>query len=348
MRRCRHGRTVSSSTNPASRTFGRRASTQSRCIRYWARMCDCSRSPSGTLGRPRSAPPYCRGWATTKSTTSPCFRAPAYLEMALAAAREILGETAEVRDVRFEQMLLLEEKTPVAASATVTSPGVVRFAVEAEQEGERARRASAVLHAGRAEDHPPAHDIAALLARTPAPGRRRRAEAGVRQARSAVRPGFQRTGGRVDRRRRRRHRARRGRPAAVDPVSTDRLQRPPGAARRLLPVGRRPPRDPGGRHRRPDAAAGRSPVADARAGPRRPLLLLARDPAPTPPGSRPTSNCWTSTARWCVAVEGLQIGSGTSESANRQRLLNERLLTIEWQQRELPEPPQTATLETGC
>ena len=37
-----------------------------------------------------------------------------------------------------------------------------------------------------------------------------------------------------------------------------------------------------------------------------------------------------------LAVEGLQIGSGSSESANRQRLLNERLLTIEWQKRELP------------
>ena len=42
-----------------------------------------------------------------------------------------------------------------------------------------------------------------------------------------------------------------------------------------------------------------------------------------------------------LAVEGLQIGSGSSESANRQRLLNERLLTIEWQKRELPEPSQT-------
>ena len=92
----------------------------------------------------------------------------AYLEMALAAARAIHGETAVIRDVRFEQMLLLEETTPVAAVATVASPGVVKFAVEAEQEGERARRASAVLHAGTEhEEHPPAHDIAALLAEHP-------------------------------------------------------------------------------------------------------------------------------------------------------------------------------------
>jgi polyketide synthase 5 len=56
----------------------------------------------------------------------------AYLEMALAAARAIHGETALIRDVRFEQMLLLEETTPVGAVATVASPGVVKFAVEAE------------------------------------------------------------------------------------------------------------------------------------------------------------------------------------------------------------------------
>ena len=56
---------------------------------------------------------------------------------------------------------------PVAANATVESPGIVAFAVEAEQEGERARRAGAVLHPGTEEDQPPACDIAALLAEHP-------------------------------------------------------------------------------------------------------------------------------------------------------------------------------------
>ncbi len=41
----------------------------------------------------------------------------AYCEMALAAARMVLGEGSEVRDIRFEQMLLLEDKTPVFAFA---------------------------------------------------------------------------------------------------------------------------------------------------------------------------------------------------------------------------------------
>jgi polyketide synthase 5 len=43
----------------------------------------------------------------------------AYCEMALAAARTTLGEASEVRDVRFDQMLLLDEKTPVDAIASV-------------------------------------------------------------------------------------------------------------------------------------------------------------------------------------------------------------------------------------
>ncbi len=71
----------------------------------------------------------------------------AYCEMALAAARAVLGEASEVRDIRFEQVLLLDEQTTVGASASVSSPGVVDFAVETNQEGEQARQASAVLHA---------------------------------------------------------------------------------------------------------------------------------------------------------------------------------------------------------
>ena len=38
-----------------------------------------------------------------------------------------------------------------------------------------------------------------------------------------------------------------------------------------------------------------------------------------------------------LAVRGLQMGTGVSDRASRDRVLSERLLTIEWQQRELPE-----------
>ena len=43
----------------------------------------------------------------------------AYCEMALAAADSVLGEASEVRDIRFEQMLLLDAQTAVSAVATV-------------------------------------------------------------------------------------------------------------------------------------------------------------------------------------------------------------------------------------
>ncbi len=85
--------------------------------------------------------------------------------MALAAAKTVLGEACEVRDVSFEQMLLLDEHSPVSASASVTAPGVAEFVVETYQGGERTRRAKAVLHA--ADDAAVNHDISALLAAHP-------------------------------------------------------------------------------------------------------------------------------------------------------------------------------------
>ena len=90
----------------------------------------------------------------------------AYCEMALAAARAVLGEASEVRDIRFEQVLLLDEQTTVGASAALSSPGVVDFTVETNQGGEQARQATAVLHAAE-EEQPPAQDMSALLAAHP-------------------------------------------------------------------------------------------------------------------------------------------------------------------------------------
>ncbi len=45
--------------------------------------------------------------------------------MALIAAREVLGEASELCDVSFEQMLLLDDETPIGAVASVDAPGVV-------------------------------------------------------------------------------------------------------------------------------------------------------------------------------------------------------------------------------
>ncbi len=38
-----------------------------------------------------------------------------------------------------------------------------------------------------------------------------------------------------------------------------------------------------------------------------------------------------------LEVRGLQMGTGVFESSERDRVLDERLMTIEWQQRDLPE-----------
>src|SRR6201999_2295899 len=71
----------------------------------------------------------------------------AYCEMACAAARTVLGETFEVRDIRFEATLLLDDETTVSSVASVTSLDAVDFAVESFVDGTQVRRATAVLHA---------------------------------------------------------------------------------------------------------------------------------------------------------------------------------------------------------
>ena len=91
----------------------------------------------------------------------------AYCEMALIAAATTVGEACEVRDIRFEQMLLLEDSTPVGATASISSPGVLDFVVETDRDGERARQASARLCQAADEGQPPARDMDALLAAHP-------------------------------------------------------------------------------------------------------------------------------------------------------------------------------------
>ena len=90
-----------------------------------------------------------------------------FCEMALAAARTALGECSEVRDIRFERMLLLEVQTPVSAEAVVRAPGTLDFTVATDEDGQRERRASAVLQAVAVDDQPAAHDMTELLAGYP-------------------------------------------------------------------------------------------------------------------------------------------------------------------------------------
>lgn len=88
----------------------------------------------------------------------------AYCEMALAAARASLGESTEVRDVRFEQLLPLDDWTSVSSGAVVVAPGVLDFAVHTRQGRDRVDCATAVLQARSDGRRPAVRDIAALLA----------------------------------------------------------------------------------------------------------------------------------------------------------------------------------------
>ncbi|MEE2854727.1 MAG: sulfolipid-1 biosynthesis phthioceranic/hydroxyphthioceranic acid synthase [Actinomycetota bacterium] len=96
----------------------------------------------------------------------PALPAAAHCEMALAAAHTVLGEISEVRDIHFERTLALDEQTAIGASASLSSAGAVEFAVEAFRGGERTRLSNAVLHAAD-ERHLAVRDIAALLAAHP-------------------------------------------------------------------------------------------------------------------------------------------------------------------------------------
>ena len=94
------------------------------------------------------------------------FPGAAYCEMALSAADTVFGEASEVRDIRFSDLLLLSEQSEVTAVAVVEKAGTATFAVETDEDGERIRRASAELHS--TESPPPVRrDVAALLAAHP-------------------------------------------------------------------------------------------------------------------------------------------------------------------------------------
>ena len=261
----------------------------------------------------------------------------AYCEMALAAARTVLGEASEVRDVRFEQMLLLDEETPIGVTATVEAPGVVPFVVETTQDGERARRASAVLHA--VEDWTisrPRTDIADLLA--DASRRRRKATTfgsefdlrgiqygpaftGLASANTAEGAGdtvLAEVGlpGSI----RSQQSAYGVHPALLDAcfqsVAAHPSVRNAGNGGLLLPLG----------------------VRRLRAyGPARTARYCYTTVTECGSGVEADLDVLDEHGTVLLAVRGLQMGTGASPSSERDRVLGERLLTIEWQQRELPE-----------
>jgi polyketide synthase 5 len=260
----------------------------------------------------------------------------AYCEMALAAAHAIHGEAAEIRDIRFEQMLLLDDQTTVGAVASTSSPGVANFAVETNQDGQRVRHASAVLHAVEDDDQPTVYDIATLLAAHPCSVEGSEVRQWLDQSGIRLGPAF----------------------TGLAAVCTAGASGGTALAEVGLPGSIRSQQSAYGVHPalldacfqsvagHPDVRALGAGILPLPLGVRR---LRAYGPA------RNARYCYTRVSRAdaegveadldvldehgavLLTVRGLQLGMGTSEQGHDARVLAERLLTVEWQQRELPE-----------
>ena len=273
----------------------------------------------------------------------------AYCEMALAAAGTVLGEQSEVRDIRFEEMLLLDDETPVGATATVEPSGDVTFLVQTRQGDERVRRAVAVLRRTD-QDRPPTHDIDALLAAHP-----------CRLDGAALRDWFDDRGVQFG--------------PAFTGLTAARVAE--GAVSTVLseiglPRSIRTQQAGYAIHPALLDACFQSVAAHPAVrgvdnwASNKGLLLPLRVRRLRAYGSTRNASYCYATVTACgtnaseadidvldergnvlLAVRGLLMGTGFSEAADRDRLLGERLLTVEWQRRELPEAASNGPQSPG-
>lgn len=259
----------------------------------------------------------------------------AYCEMALAAAQAVLGEASEVRDIRFEQALLLDEQTVVGTSASVSSPGAATFTVETDEDGQQTRHATAVLHAA-ADEQPPTYDIPAILNVHPcdddgAEVRNRVGQHGIQYG-----PAF----------------------TGLVTVHTGEAKAPTVLAEVALPRSIRSQQDAYGVHPALLDACFQSveahPDVQALGGDVLGLPLGVRR-LRTYSSARNAHYCYTrlinadatgieadidvldKDGAVLLTVQGLRLGTGASGSRHDDQVLSERLLTVEWRPRDLPE-----------
>ena len=269
----------------------------------------------------------------------------AYCEMALTAARTILGDESEVHDIAFEATLLLDEQTVASSAATVSASGALEFAVETHEEGQRVRRASAVLHSGTDVQPPPIHDIGALIASHPS----RADGADLREAFDSVgiqygpafaglaavytADGIDDADGQVTTALaevalpgaiRSQQSAYVTHPALLDACFQSVIVHPQvqkaGAGGLLLPVGVRRLRN---YHSTRNAHYCLTRVTASPAGECEADLEILDQSGTV-----------------LLSVEGLELSAGVSDHERANRLMNERLFTIEWDSRELPDVAQ--------
>jgi len=256
----------------------------------------------------------------------------AYCEMALAAARTVLGEAGEVRDLRFEQALLLDDQTTIGTAAAVASPAVADFAVETSQGGEQVRHASAVLHAAD-DEQPPAYETSALVDTHPhredgAEVRQRLNQRGVQYGPAFTGLGVVHTGQLsvlAEVALPRQIRSQQG-AYGVHPALLDGCFQSVAAHPEVQALGEDVLGLPLGIRRLRSYAAAR----DAH-------YCYTRLTKADTSGVEADLELLDEHGAVLLSVQGLRLGTSASESARHDRLLGERLLTIEWRQRELPE-----------
>ncbi|KDF01167.1 polyketide synthase [Mycolicibacterium aromaticivorans JS19b1 = JCM 16368] len=267
----------------------------------------------------------------------PLLPGAAYCEMALSAAHTVLGDAAEVHDIRFEQALLLDQQTTIGASATVSSPGVVEFIVESDDAGTQVSRASATLKAA-GDELPAAYDIGALLALHPHRTDGSEVRASMDQRGVQYGPAF----------------------SGLSAVHTGVEATDSVVAEVALPSKIRSQQSAYGVHpalldacfqaiaASPQIHAAGDGVLGLALGVRRLRLYSstrnarychARITRVDPSEIEADLDVLDEDGAVLLRVHGLRCGTGESEEAQQDRLLNERLLTIDWQPRALPEPP---------
>ena len=265
----------------------------------------------------------------------------AYCEMALAAARTVIGEAAEAHDIVFEEMLLLEESTPVSAVASITPAGAIDFQVVTHHEGAEVRRAKAVLRAVEDEADTAGYDVADLLAAHP-----------VELDGAELRTWYDARGIQYG-------------PAFGGLTAAHASEGPGGTVLAAVSLP--------GSIRSQQGAYGIHPalldVCFQAVGAHPDLHSDVTGTLMLPLGVRRLrAHASTRNAHYCyvqmvsanagavevdievldeqgavlLTVTGLRLGTGVSESGQRDRTLNERLLTIDWRKQDAPEADTTA------
>lgn len=259
----------------------------------------------------------------------------AYCEMALSASTAVFGERAVVQNISFEQLLTLGEATRISATATVQNAETLDFVVETHEESDTAKRATAILGSGGVGDVA-AYDLAAL-----------RAEHPHRAAGNDLRESFDERGVQYGP-------AFQGLAAAYHGGESVRSV----LAEVTLPRTVRAQQGSYIVHPALLDACFQSVIALPD------VQEASKNSSPLPKGvrclhayesARTTRYCYTRVTKVVgneveadidlldengavlVAVQGFRFGTGASDDEQRDQLLNNRMLAIEWQQRRLPE-----------